>query len=833
MKPIHKKQRNYKLMQLVFCMLAWCFMVLVATTTGLTAQAASKPTISGATTPGTIKAGSPWNCTGTVQSSIALKSVSGYILNSNKAIVDSYTMNTTAKTFKISGSKIDNNLEFNKLSAGTYYYKLSATNSVGTTTWTSGAFKVSAASKPTISGATTPSTLKVGGRWTCTGTVSSSTALKNVSGYILDSSKKNVDSYSFNTTAKTYKLAGSKIDSNLEFNNLKAGTYYYRITATNGAGTTTWTSNAFKVEAAASKPNILNATTPPILASGKSWTCTGNISSQVPLQSVSGYILNSSKNNVYSYTESTTAKSYNMAGSIIDRNLYFNKLGAGTYYYKISATSSAGTTTWTSNAFKITASVSKPTISGATTPPTMKTGGRWTCTGTVNSTVALKSVSGYILDSNKKTVDSYTVNTSAKSYKLAGTAIDSNLEFNQLKAGTYYYQISAVNSAGTTTWTSNSFRVEASASRPTISGATTPPSMTVGKSWTCTGTITSSIPLQSVSGYILDSSQKAVYNRTDKTTAKNYKMANSVIDKELYFNKLRAGTYYYRISATNSAGTTTWTSGAFKITGSPTTSTSKVAKPIISGATTPSALYKGSSWNCTGTVKSSVNCTVTGYILDTNQKPVKTSTSISGTQVKISGSKIDTSLKFNELGVGRYYYRITASNSAGTTTWTSGAFEVKKSEKIYSNPVPAATLIGCGEGSFEGKDYKGNKHRGVDFSAPVGSPIKALSKGVVVWQGWNKSYGNCVIIKHEDGSGLYSLYAHMKNEALVKKDAHVSAGQKIGEVGKSGADANGYHLHLEIGTKYDKNGGAWLGNISTLRNPKNYINANKYCRCCS
>lgn len=812
MKSTHKNQSNYKIMKLVFCMLAWGFMVLVAATTSLTAEAASKPTITGATTPGTIKVGSPWNCTGTIQSSVALKSVSGYILNSSKKTVDSYTVNTTAKTFKISGSKIDNNLEFNKLSAGTYYYSLSATNSAGTTTWTSGAFTVAAASKPTISGATTPSTLKVGGRWTCTGTVSSSTALKNVSGYILDSSQKSVDSYSVNTTAKSYKLSGSTIDSNLEFNNLKAGTYYYRITATNGAGTTTWTSNAFKVEAAASRPTISNATTPPTLTSGKSWTCTGNITSQVALQSVSGYILNSSKNNVYSYTVNTTAKSYSMAGSIIDKNLYFNKLSAGTYYYKISATNSAGTTTWTSNAFKITESASKPTISGATTPPTLKVGGRWTCTGTVNSTVALKSVSGYILNSNNNIVDSYTVNTSVKSYKLAGSAIDSNLEFNQLKTGTYYYRISAVNSAGTTTWTSNSFRVEAAASKPTISGATTPSSLTVGKSWTCTGTVTSSVALQSVSGYILDSSQKAVYNRTDKTTAKSYKMSGSVIDKELYFNKLSAGTYYYRISATNSAGTTTWTSSAFKVTGPSPTSTPKVAKPTISGGTTPPTLYKGSAWNCTGTVTSSVTCTVTGYILDKDKKPVQTSPSISGTQVKISGSKIDTNLKFNALGVGRYYYRITASNSAGTTTWDSNAFEVKVTEIRYDNPVSGKTSITC--------NFKANgTHRGVDIAAPAGTKISALADGTILQEGYDKSYGNFIVIKHDDG--LYSLYAHMKDRASVSK-GRVTKGQPIGYVGSTG-NSSGPHLHLELAT--GRVNGKYLSDdkLTYLVDPKLYV----------
>ncbi len=64
----------------------------------------------------------------------------------------------------------------------------------------------------------------------------------------------------------------------------------------------------------------------------------------------------------------------------------------------------------------------------------------------------------------------------------------------------------------------------------------------------------------------------------------------------------------------------------------------------------------------------------------------------------------------------------------------------------------------------------------------------------------NRSYGNFVKIKHEDG--YYTLYAHLK-EVYVKKGQKVTQGQKIGFMGDTG-NAYGVHLHFEIRNPYDK-----------------------------
>ncbi len=87
-------------------------------------------------------------------------------------------------------------------------------------------------------------------------------------------------------------------------------------------------------------------------------------------------------------------------------------------------------------------------------------------------------------------------------------------------------------------------------------------------------------------------------------------------------------------------------------------------------------------------------------------------------------------------------------------------------------------------------------HRGVDFAAPVGTPIKAAGDGRVVFRGWKNGYGNTVVIEH---GGIYStLYGHMsKFHSGVRAGGRVEQGQIIGYVGQTGL-ATGPHLHYEF-----------------------------------
>lgn len=90
----------------------------------------------------------------------------------------------------------------------------------------------------------------------------------------------------------------------------------------------------------------------------------------------------------------------------------------------------------------------------------------------------------------------------------------------------------------------------------------------------------------------------------------------------------------------------------------------------------------------------------------------------------------------------------------------------------------------------------GTFHEGIDFSAPLGSPILAVGDGVVIAAGPAEGFGNWVIIKHANGD--VSIYGHMRYYS-VTVGQKVKAGQEIALVGAEG-QSTGPHLHLGIKT---------------------------------
>jgi murein DD-endopeptidase MepM/ murein hydrolase activator NlpD len=94
---------------------------------------------------------------------------------------------------------------------------------------------------------------------------------------------------------------------------------------------------------------------------------------------------------------------------------------------------------------------------------------------------------------------------------------------------------------------------------------------------------------------------------------------------------------------------------------------------------------------------------------------------------------------------------------------------------------------------------QGQRHDGIDISAPEGTPVKAAAAGEVIYTGTQSGYGVIVILRHADS--LITLYAH-NSAVLVKDGDRVVAGTPIARVGQSGR-TTGPHLHFEVreGTK--------------------------------
>lgn len=102
----------------------------------------------------------------------------------------------------------------------------------------------------------------------------------------------------------------------------------------------------------------------------------------------------------------------------------------------------------------------------------------------------------------------------------------------------------------------------------------------------------------------------------------------------------------------------------------------------------------------------------------------------------------------------------------------------------------------------EARAYRDGVHNGLDFPAPIGTPVYAAADGAVAFAGAYEVGGNAIELQH--GPGLRSRYLHLSKFA-VKKGQDVHAGDLIGHSGASGIAASEAHLHFDL-----RGAQAWL-----------------------
>jgi len=126
-----------------------------------------------------------------------------------------------------------------------------------------------------------------------------------------------------------------------------------------------------------------------------------------------------------------------------------------------------------------------------------------------------------------------------------------------------------------------------------------------------------------------------------------------------------------------------------------------------------------------------------------------------------------------------------------------------QTSQISSPPsTPVNPMIGDRLGAGRG-------HGGVDLQVKEGTPLKAISDGVIVDSDYEKGWGNFLVMK--DNMGIYHLYGHMQSG--YKRSGPVKKGEVIGKVGMTGR-TTGPHLHWETGTGW--NGGVITGRFDAL-----------------
>ena len=480
------------------------------------------------------------------------------------------------------------------LPAATYYYRVRSSNGCGLSNWQQGAALVVASVPSSPSTITYPPT-------NCSGAFTVSwTAVNGATVYTL----QRATSASFANATTVYTGSASSANQT----GLADGTYYFRVKAGNGCGDSSWTEGAAVI--------VSSLPAAPATVTYPSTNCGDNFT--VAWTAVSGatsYILQRATDGNFTDAADVFTGSSTSFGQAV--------LPAATYYYRVRSSNGCGLSNWQRGAALVVTSV--PSSPNTISYPSTNCSGAFTVSWT-----AVNGASTYTL---QRATDSAFASAIAV-YDGSGTSFAQT----GLVAGAYYYRVKTNNDCGSSSWTVGTL--------VTVTATLSPPASISYPASTCTAAFRVS----------WDAVSTATSYTLQRATSSSFAEAKDLYTGPATFfdeNGLGLGTYYYRVLATNTCGSSSWQAGS-----------------TIMVTTTPGAPASISypSSNCGGSFAVSW-AEVSGASIYTLQR----ATNMAFTDAKQIHSS--TELLFNEtnLPAGTYYYRVLASNDCGSSGWMTGA----------------------------------------------------------------------------------------------------------------------------------------------------------------
>lgn len=631
----------------------------------LASESAYKPTgpsqlkIEGHNVPTVLALGKSFSIYGTVSSNYNLVSVTVGIYNASGAAVSEKKTSCSGTYFSI--GSIDNYIKFGNAKAGTNYYKVVATDEKTTKTLVNQAYTVGsandAASTLSISSYNYPTSLAPGKSYSIKGTVSSNYNIKSLTVGIYNANGGSVSTKTVTPNAKSYNIAN--VDRYIIFGNAKSGDNYYKVKATDEKTTKTLLDKKYTVTGdltPASTLSISGYNYPTSLTQGKSYSINGTVSSNYKIKSLTVGIYNANGAGVSTKTVAPNAKSYSIKN--VDAYVKFNLAGVGTNYYKIMATDEKVTKTLVNRSYTVTtnAPASTLTITGNNTPPSLKQGQSFSIRGTVTSNYSITKVTVGIYNANGAALSIKSATPNAKSYNIAN--IDAYVKFGVAPVGTNYYKITASDTKTSKTLVNQAYKVTSTAAASTlsISGHNYPSSLNVGQAFSIKGTVKSNYKITSVTVGIYNAGGAAISTRTVNPNSTSFNIA--AVDAYIVFNKAKAGTNYYKVTATDQMVTKTLLNRSYTVKSNDPASTLSV-----SGANTPGTLKAGQSYSIKGTVSSNYNITsLTVGIYNAGGAAISTKTVYPNAK-SYAIKSVDAYIVFGKAGAGTNYYRIVASDT--------------------------------------------------------------------------------------------------------------------------------------------------------------------------
>jgi murein DD-endopeptidase MepM/ murein hydrolase activator NlpD len=163
--------------------------------------------------------------------------------------------------------------------------------------------------------------------------------------------------------------------------------------------------------------------------------------------------------------------------------------------------------------------------------------------------------------------------------------------------------------------------------------------------------------------------------------------------------------------------------------------------------------------------------------LSADNEPLRTGRVISAEFV--NGGKTYQAVWFQDVGTKGQYYTLDGNT-------------LRKA--FLASPLEFSRMTSGFGGRTHPISNQWKMHKGVDYAAPTGTPVRTVGDGVVDFAGVQRGYGNVIEIKHRDGKS--TVFAHLSRIG-VAKGQKVEQGDVIGAVGTTGY-STGPHLHFEF-----------------------------------
>lgn len=660
--------------------------------------------ITGETKPGDLSVGQSFSVQGTIASNtrITQVTVGVYDESGTQVIGASASPNSTVYTL----SNLDNSIRFGSLQAGTYTYKVTATDENETKTLVETSFKVIGTeittdnSEIAITGVTKPSDLTTGEGFSIRGVISSDSTISSVTVGVYNAAGEEMISASAQPNSKSYDI--SKLDYDVKFGTLAAGTYVYKVIATDEQGTHTLVEAYFTETASSSASKssltISNYSQPTTITEGSGFPVTGTIKSSSRIKSASVSIVDDSGETVINASASPNTTTYNLLA--LDSKVRFGTLSAGDYNYQVTAANDDGAATLVDVSFTVKSNkVEGLSVSDLVKPESFTAGGTTSIGGTVTSGSKITNVTAAVYDASGDKVISAVSNPNATSYNIG--SLSSQLKFDTLSAGEYTFRLSATDQNGTQTLAESTFTVKKADTGLKITDYTAPTELTVGNYFIIKGKITSDTKITNVKIGVYNASGKEVIGASASPNKTSYNL--SALDWKVKFGKLSEGSYTYRVTATNSIGTKTLVEQTF-------TEKQPVSEMKLTSYTAPNSLTVGNYFILRGYITSNTTIkSVTAGVYDSSGKQVIGYTAHPNTK-SYSLAKLDMKVKFGKLSAGSYTYKVIAEDACGTQTLLSHTFTetVQKEMKLTSYTKPVSLHVGNGF-SVQGRVSSGSK----------------------------------------------------------------------------------------------------------------------------